>query len=176
LPKRRLIVNEYANEKTKFQIINNSNSTLDQLIDTNLIVNTMLNQQPIELIKNLSTLLSSPNGAFNGLGFSSLSATNVLDNLVLFYNDSATLGLSNLLQIVSNLYSRLEGSQQINVSIGAMPKLPDQCASFTFDTGIFSALMVLGLAFVVPVISFTVELVHDKEVFVFVFFFLLFLF
>jgi hypothetical protein len=172
LPKKSLIINEYANEKTKFQIINNSNSTLDPIIGSRLIVNTDLSQQPIELIKDLNSLLASPNGAYNGLGF--VTPSNVLDELVLVYNDSATLGMPNLIQIVSNFFSRMEGNQLIKASIGAMPKLPSQCDSFIFDSSIFIALIVLGFAFIVPVISFATEIVHDKEVY-FYYFYILFI-
>lgn len=72
-----------------------------------------------------------------------------------------------LINTISNFYSNVDKMPQINATISAWPKLNSLTDLALFDPSIFSSLIILGIGLLAPLVSFAVEIVHDKEVFYF---------
>lgn len=150
-----LSINDYATEKQPFSIINNTASNIDSLL--NSLTNTTY-----QLFANENVILNSQNGSLAGFVFEKWNS--LVDNqIVLLYNDSALLGLPYLINKLSNFYSTINQTQFINASISAWPKTTSQATLQSFDTSSFTSLIILGSGLILPLTSFAVEIVHDKE-------------
>nr|QNH67926.1 ATP-binding cassette transporter subfamily A member 5 X3 [Brachionus plicatilis] len=151
IPKVNLAINEYATEKNPFLIVNKSN--VDYLVQ-NLIVNNQLNPQPIKFTK-FETNISSTTHA-------GLIYQKSLDDLILYYNDSAIFSVPYLINTFSNLNSRLNGLSLINASLTSWPQVKSEDVSF-FDPSSFTTLIILGISLIFPLVSFAAEIVQDRE-------------
>nr|QNH67864.1 ATP-binding cassette transporter subfamily A member 5 [Brachionus rotundiformis] len=151
IPTVNLAINDYATEKNPFVIVNNSN--VDHLID-NLIVNNELNPQPFKFTK------SDLNNSFRS--YAGIIYQKSLEDLILYYNDSAVFSVPYLLNTFSNLNSRLDGLSPINASLTSWPQVKTQDVSF-FDASSFTTLIILGISLIFPLVSFAAEVVQDRE-------------
>jgi hypothetical protein len=150
-----LSINDYATEKQPFSIINNTASNIDFLLKS-------LTNTTYQLFANENVILNSQNGSLAGFVFEKWNS--LVDNqIVLLYNDSALLGLPYLINKLSNFYSTINQTQFINASISAWPKTTSQATLQSFDTSSFTSLIILGSGLILPLTSFAVEIVHDKE-------------
>ena len=143
---------------------------LDSIVQNNLIVNDQFpnGSQPIKLFQNNTQMFEMQNGVLSGLIVNKWNSRS--DNkLAILYNDSALFSLPYLLNTIANFYSNLDKMPKINTTISAWPKLNSLTDLALFDPSIFSSLIVLGIGLIMPLVSFAVEIVHDKEVFYFLF-------
>ena len=85
------------------------------------------------------------------------------NDLVLMYNDSALLGLPVLLHSFANFYAHLDNSSFINTTLSTLPKI-NQSDYKAFDANSFVSLIILGIGYVLPVVSFISEVVQEKNV------------
>jgi hypothetical protein len=141
---------------------------LDSVFQNNLIVNDQFSNtsQPIKLFQNKAQLFESKNGVLSGLIVNKWNSRS--DNqLTVLYNDSALFSMPYLINTISNFYSNVDKMPQINATISAWPKLNSLTDLALFDPSIFSSLIILGIGLLAPLVSFAVEIVHDKEVFYF---------
>ena len=155
-----MLTDVYASDSSKFLIINNTNGNLDSIINENLIVNNQT-IQPFELIDAKTDLLKLQSSHFSGLEFNQISTSN---DLTMLYNDSALLSIPYLLNTVTNFQARLDNTSTINASITSFPNA--ECNINTFDSASFTSILMFGFAIVLPSVSFAVEIVYDKEVFI----------
>ena len=68
-----------------------------------------------------------------------------------------------MLHTLTNFYSVLDNIPLINTTLSTLPKI-QQNDFKVFDSNIFVSLIVLGIGFVLPAISFIAEIVEEKEV------------
>ena len=146
----------YVSDNQPFAIINNTQTNLDKILASlkNLSYSTFTDE---------TQLLNSPHGSLAGFVFNKWSSTAV-NEMILLYNDSALLGLPYLINKLTNFYAEIDGTPTINASISAWPKTTLQASLDSFDASSFSALIVLGTGLILPLTSFAVEIVHDREV------------
>jgi ATP-binding cassette, subfamily A (ABC1), member 5 len=161
LPRINLQDTGYIIETNKFALFNLTSTNLDSIINNNLIVNNKLpfNTQPIvTFTENITDLAGFSAGYIVDSVFNQS-----IDKSIILYNDSALLSIPYLVNTMTNFYSRLTNSKIINASLAAWPKTPTQCDTTNFDAGGFSSLLILGTSFILPIVSFATELVHDRE-------------
>ena len=168
MPEVNLPIGDYGNEQTPFALFNNTNMVLDSIFQSDLIVNDQFSNgsQPIKLFQNKTQMFELKNGVLSGLIVNKWSGRS--DNqLTILYNDSALFSLPYLLNTITNFYSNIDKMSQINTTISAWPKLNSLTDLALFDPSVFSSLIILGIGLIMPLVSFAVEIVHDKEVFLF---------
>ena len=152
-----LAIKDYVTVKQPFSIINNTASSIDEQLK-------YLHNTTYHIFKDQFQILNSQYGSEAGFIFNNNS---LIDNqLTLLYNDSALLGLPYLINKMSNFYAEINQTQFINASISAWPKTTSQASLAAFDTGSFTALLILGSSLILPLTSFAVEIVADREVFI----------
>jgi hypothetical protein len=150
-----LAINDYATVTQPFSIINNTASNIDTLLKS-------LSNTTFSIFRSENEILNSQHGSLAGFVFNKWNS--LVDNqLVLLYNDSALLGMPYLINKLSNFYSSINQTQYINASMSAWPKTTSQANLQSFDTSSFTSLIILGSALILPLTSFAVEIVHDKE-------------
>lgn len=161
MPTINLQLNQYATIQQPFSIINRTNQNLDQILKSNFIVNTDLSLQAIRYLSNYSQL--KPNNSFAGIVFNQWISRN-FNNLTLLYNDSALLSVPYLIHTITNFYSRFDGESTINATLSPWPRTIANSILNTIDYSSFSAVITLGIGLVMPLVTFAVEIVADKEV------------
>lgn len=139
-------------------VVNNSKSNLDFLNDK-LIINNNYKQQPIKYLNSYNSSINKPHSS--GLIVNNWTS-NKFNDFIALYNDSAVLSAPFLVNSITNLFSRLDNSPTINASITSFPKI--DCDVSNFDVSIFTSLLMLGFALIMPCVTFAVEIVSDKEV------------
>ncbi|CAF1010970.1 unnamed protein product [Brachionus calyciflorus] len=147
-----LFINDYSTENNPFLFVNKTNTNLDTLIKPNLIVNNQLELQPIKFLNDIQ------NTTFNNYA----GIIYNLDYFTLYYNDSALFSVSYLINTLNNFNSRLNNLPLINASLTTWPQIQTQDASF-FDSSSFTTLLILGISFLFPLVSFAAEIVQDRE-------------
>lgn len=120
-----------------------------------LTVNNELNPQPIKFVKSISNI--------NFSSYAGFIQENNSEDLILYYNDSAILSIPYLVNIYTNLNSRLNGLSPINASLTSWPQIKTDDLSF-FDSTSFSTFIILGISVIIPLVSFAAEVVQDREV------------
>lgn len=138
-----------------------TNRNLDSIISNNLIVNTNMSKQPILFSNSLDQVVS--NNSWSGNVFNSWSDRNS-HLITLLYNDSALLSVPYLVQTLTNFYSRLDGKPIIDATLSPWPRTTANIIQNAIDYSSFTALIVLGTGLVLPLVTFAVEIVADREV------------
>lgn len=118
-------------------------------------MNNELNPQPIKFAKSISNITFSSYAGF--------IQENSLDDLILYYNDSAVLSVPYLLNIYANLNSRINGLPLINSSLTSWPQIKSDDL-LLFDSTSFTTFIILGISIIIPLVSFAAEVVQDREV------------
>lgn len=133
---------------------------MEQILGNSFVVNTNLTTQPTAYVSDIRQL----NGqAYAGTQFNAWTSR-TSHNFTLLYNDSALLSIPYLVHTLTNFYSRYDGQPLINASLSAWPRTTDNTIANTIDYSSFTALIVLGTGLVMPLVTFAVEIVYDKEV------------
>ena len=132
---------------------------MEQILGNSFIVNTNLSTQPTTYVSDIRQL----NGAaYAGTKFNSWTSRDSHD-FTLLYNDSALLSIPYLVHTLTNFYSRYDSAPLINATISAWPRTTDNTIQNTIDYSSFTALIVLGTGLIMPLVTFAVEIVYDKE-------------
>ena len=154
MPSIQLGISDYATQTMKFSILNSTGSSLDRILDHNL------NDAPLQYLKNIPQLLDHP--SYQGLKFDQWT-DETHNNITLLYNDSALLGLPNLIHTYINFYLNTDHSTPLITTISALPKLKNGLSDIYSPFNLLSLLM-LGISFILPAVSYVTEIVHDREV------------
>lgn len=154
-------MNQYATSKNPFVLVNQTGKNLDTILNGQFIVNTEVNPQPMLYLSNVSQVRDG--NFFAGTLFNEWTSRDS-NRLTLLYNDSALLSIPYLVHTLSNFYARLDGDQLINATLSPWPRTTANTIQNTIDYSSFTALIVLGTGLVMPLVTFAVELVYDREV------------
>lgn len=155
LPRVNLEYNKYNTKKYWFSIINNTNYPVEDFIRKNS-----------ELTNNFtysSTVRSLvyKHNSITGIVIEDWVNRNQND-LILLYKDSALLSLPFLLNTLTNFYSNLDNIPLINATLSSLPKIVHDDYK-VIDADSFVSLILLGIGFILPAVSFVGEIIHDKE-------------
>jgi len=147
--------NDYNSNKYGLSVINATELRIENFLNTSIRLNNHISY--CESVKNLLSVSS-----IYGFILEEWIDRNEND-IVLLYNDSALLSLPVMLHTLTNFYSVLDNIPLINTTLSTLPKI-QQNDFKVFDSNIFVSLIVLGIGFVLPALSFIAEIVEEKEV------------
>ena len=139
-----------------FTVVNKTNTTLETEMNKYLDINSIL----IHYLDDYSQLINYQ--SYAGFVFNNL--TNYTNQITLLYNDSALFSVPFLVNKLTNFYNNVENKTLIKTSLQVLPATAKDISISTFDKSSFAIILVLGIAIVMPTVSFAVEIVDDREV------------
>ena len=152
-------IDAYARDTLKFLLVNNTREELSSLLTQSLIVNNKYIQQPIHYW-NQNQLPNVTKSHASGFIINNwMNSTS--DSLTAYYNDSALLSLPYLVNVITNLYAKIDNIPPIDASISSFSK--PKCG-LRSNVNLYVFILLIGFAFTAQTATFAVELVHDREV------------